>query len=150
MDVPTDRSAALGQQLVRTHDRLRATLDDLRDVAAGDTTSTPVVADLQAHCLAFCAAVTRHHTTEDAVGFPALARERPDLAEVLAELTHDHGLIAGVLQRVADLASDPASLPGAAGELDGLAAVLDSHFRWEERRLVEALDAARDLPAVTW
>jgi hypothetical protein len=26
-------------------------------------------------------------------------------------------------------------------ELDGLAAVLESHFRWEERRLTDALNA---------
>lgn len=149
MDAPTDRATAFGQELVRAHDRLRETLDALRAAVTGGSPAS-LTRDLQAHCLAFCAAVTRHHTTEDELAFPALAHERPDLADVLAELTHDHELIAGVLQRVADIAADPASVPGAAGELDGLAAVLDSHFRWEERRLVGALDAARDLPSVTW
>jgi hypothetical protein len=62
---------------------------------------------------------------------------------VIAELASDHSLIADILRRVTTLtgpgaAADPDST---LGELNGLAAVLDSHFRWEERRLVNALDS---------
>jgi hypothetical protein len=44
-------------------------------------------------------------------------------------------LIAGIVARVEAAAAD-----GAPGELDGLAAILESHFSFEERRLREALD----------
>lgn len=118
------RLTALGTQLIETHARLLDAIDDLRDgtVPAGDLTS---------HCLAFCAAVTRHHTEEDAGLFPMLAAGHPELREVLDGLKRDHEVMAGMLDRVA---------AGVPGELDGLAALLESHFAWEERRLVAVLN----------
>ena len=137
------RVTALGLQLIETHANLLDALDRLRDG------SLPP-ADLATHCLAFCAAVTRHHTGEDATVFPALAAEHPALREVLAGLQRDHDAIAAILTRAAALAAD-LDAPGTRAELGGLAAILESHFAWEERRLVTALNDLTPTasPAVT-
>ena len=128
-----DRRQAYGRQLIDIHDRLRESLDALR---RGEG------ADLGVHCLAFCAAVTEHHTGEDTAVFPALARRHPELRAVLDGLERDHQLIADLLRRVVALAAEP-DRAAIQRELDGLAAILESHFRWEERRLVTALDSVR-------
>jgi Hemerythrin HHE cation binding domain len=95
--------------------------------------------ELRAHCLAFCGALTTHHQGEDTGLFAALLRERPDLEPTIDKLVEDHGLITGILHRIAELSSaDPAKV---GPELDGLAAIMESHFRYEERALAEALDA---------
>ena len=118
------RLTALGNQLIGTHGRLLDAIDDLRD-------GTVPGRDLTTHCLAFCDALTRHHTEEDAELFPMLAARHPQLRDVLDGLKRDHEVMAGMLDRVA---------AGVAGELDGLAALLESHFAWEERRLVAVLN----------
>jgi hemerythrin-like domain-containing protein len=126
------RLTALGYQLIETHARLLEALDDIRDGADPPR-------DLATHCLTFCAAVTEHHTDEDDTVFPALAARHPELREVLEGLEHDHQIMAGMLRRVSDLAGR-IDTDGALAELDGLAALLESHFAWEERRLVDALN----------
>jgi hypothetical protein len=120
MDTPVSRLAALGNQLIEIHIELR---EQLRSLPGS----------LPAHCLAFCAAVHGHHTAEDTSVFPTLAREHPELAPVLAELERDHRQVAEILRRVA---ASPT-----ADELAGLAALLESHFTYEERKLVAALNA---------
>ena len=127
------RLAALGNQLIDTHIRLLDALDDLRSGA-------PPPSELRDHCLAFCAAITRHHTEEDTSVFPVLAARHPELREVLEGLERDHVLVAGMLRRVAVLAED-LDADGARAELNGVAALLESHFAWEEKRLVTALNA---------
>jgi len=127
------RLTALGNQLIDTHIRLLDALDDLRS-------GTPPPRELADDCLAFCAAITRHHTEEDTSVFPALAARHPELREVLEGLERDHAMVAGMLRRVAELAAD-LDADGARAELDGLAALLESHFIWEEKRLVAALNA---------
>jgi hypothetical protein len=129
------RLTALGNQLTETHVRLLDALDALRDGA-------PPPRELADHCLAFCAAVTRHHTEEDTAVFPFLAARHPELRDVLDGLERDHRMVAGMLGRVAELARD-LDADGARAELDGLAALLESHFTWEEKRLVAALNAVR-------
>lgn len=136
------RPAALGAELRRVHDALRA---DLRALQADAASGAPPEArwTLPAHCLAFCAALTAHHTGEDAGAFPALAERFPELAPVLEKMAEDHVWIAGVLARVEELARELAEAgtsPRLAGELDGLAAIAESHFSFEERRITAALD----------
>ena len=137
MDGSRERLTALGGELVRVHDWLREDLRRLREGRERDAGPWTV------RCLAFCAAVTRHHTAEDGVAFPALVERFPDLAPVVAKLVEDHQLIAGVLARVAEIAAAPEA---DRGELDGLAAILDSHFAFEERRVAAALDALTGEP----
>jgi hypothetical protein len=140
--VDHDRAIALSLQLTLTHQALRDRLDALRRELRSGSASPP--ADLLEHCAGFCSALERHHTGEDEGLFPALRREFPELAPTIDKLAEDHWLIAGILRRVGELTTraaggaDPAAV---AGELDGLAAIVDSHFAFEERRVSAAIDA---------
>ena len=131
------RIAALGDELVRIHDSLRADVHRLRTGAA--EAGRP----LATHCLAFCAAMTRHHTGEETGAFPALAARFPDLQPLLDKMAEDHVLIAGIVARVDEIARELAddSSPRLTAELDGLSAIMESHFAFEERRIRHALDA---------
>ncbi|MEV7626668.1 hemerythrin domain-containing protein [Actinoplanes sp. NPDC089786] len=129
----SERIDALGLQLIETHSHLRDALDRLRS-------GTLPPDELALHCVAFCAAVSAHHGGEDVTVFPALESRHPELREVLAGLRHDHEMVAELLRKAAALAGD-LDAPGTLAELDGLAAILSSHFAWEERRLVAALNA---------
>ncbi len=93
----------LGTELRRIHDTLRA---DLRALRAAAATGAPPESrrTLPAHCLAFCAALTAHHTGEDAGAFPALAQRFPELEPVLEKMAEDHRWISGILARVEELA----------------------------------------------
>jgi iron-sulfur cluster repair protein YtfE (RIC family) len=141
--VVADRVLALGQELVRVHDGLREELARMRDAAR--TGERPAVGtSLLAHCTAFCSALTEHHVGEDEHVFPVLARRFPDLAPVIEKLAEDHELIAGILARVQEVTAGLGAGGDAdrlLGELDGLAAILESHFSFEERRIARALDA---------
>jgi len=127
---PDGRITALGNQLVDIHVRLREELARLRDGGAERPR------DLRAHCVAFCSALRRHHGAEDGGAFPALAQRFPELRPVLDELERDHRLVADSLRRLDELPET-----GFETELDTLAALLETHFTYEERRLVAALDA---------
>ncbi|MEV0273285.1 hemerythrin domain-containing protein [Hamadaea sp. NPDC050747] len=112
-----NRLLALSHQLADIHDRLRDQLADLDD--------------LPTHCLAFCEALTRHHTAEETGAFPQLEEESPELGPVLDELRRDHELIVESLRK---LAAGPTALERAT-----LAALLETHFTYEERKLAAAL-----------
>ncbi|MBO3085104.1 hemerythrin domain-containing protein [Cellulomonas fengjieae] len=133
-----DRLAAWGQELVEVHDRLRDELDRLLD---GLDESPGLTPDLRLHCAAFCGAISRHHTSEDRTAFPALAAQYPELRDTLDGLARDHAVVAEILQRLDEVLTNPAGDPTRVrGQIDGLAAILESHFRWEERTVVAALD----------
>jgi iron-sulfur cluster repair protein YtfE (RIC family) len=116
--------------------RLRSATHEAREDPAG----------LREHCAAFCRALTIHHTSEDTHAFPLLAAEAPELRPVLAKLAEDHVLIAGLLQQVEELvvrlpaAPSPEELRRFEQALDGIAAIMESHFSFEERRILDALD----------
>lgn len=137
MPAVPSRLAALGDELVRIHDALR---EDLRRLGTGGSRPGRPLA---VHCLAFCATLTRHHTGEEAGAFPALAARFPDLQPLLDTMAEDHRLIAGIVFRIEEIAAqlpDAGSAPLIA-ELDGLSAIMESHFSFEERRIRHALDA---------
>jgi hypothetical protein len=145
-----DRVAALSEQLVHVHEALRQRLVSLRqevaDGAADGVAGAALPKDLLGHCLSFCAAIGTHHSGEDNQLLPALRAAAPQLAPVIDKLIEDHGLVAGILQRVRELlppgADRAAAGPGAlVRELDGLTAILESHFGYEERRIAKALDS---------
>jgi hypothetical protein len=146
----SQRAAALSRQLRHVHDQLRDQLARLRaelGQAEFDGTGLP------AHCLAFCSALAAHHAGEDGEMFSALIAARPDLGPAIGKLGEDHAAIAAILRRLRTLAAAARTAPaedlaGLRGELDGLAAIAESHFRYEERALSAALDA--DRPATGW
>ncbi|SED71361.1 Hemerythrin HHE cation binding domain-containing protein [Streptomyces sp. Ag109_O5-10] len=144
-----DRAVALSRQLARTHAELRRQIREIRKGLGQRRLSDDV---LRTHCLAFCTALTSHHRGEDDGLFSQLLRERPDLAPTITKLVEDHGLIASILSRVGELADRAVEPRGSAleeigRELDGLAAIMESHFAYEERTIGEALDAGEPHPA---
>ncbi|WP_406071853.1 hemerythrin domain-containing protein [Micromonospora sp. NBC_01638] len=144
---PAGRLAAVGNQMIEIHLWLSAELARLRaslDTAGGARPSR----ELRAHCLTFCTALGRHHTGEDAGAFRLLAEQVPELRPVIENLITDHEVVAGVLERVEALLAGDTAVPLAQvrAELDGLAALLESHFRYEEKRLVTALNALTGQP----
>jgi hypothetical protein len=145
-----DRVAALSVQLSQAHQVLRRQITEIR---AGLGRRQPNRDALVTHCLAFCAAMTSHHRGEDDGMFAHLLRERPDLAATVAKLVEDHGLIAAILSQVRELAEKAAEsgspdLAAIGGELDGLAAIMESHFGYEERAIGRALDGG--IPDTGW
>jgi hypothetical protein len=110
-------------------------------------------AELPVRCLAFCSVLTTHHVGEDDGMFKELLDARPDLAPTIQNLIDDHAAIAAILLRVQALATQakttPAdTLPRLQRELDGLAAIAESHFGYEERAISAALD--NDVPDTGW
>jgi hemerythrin-like domain-containing protein len=144
---PIGRLAALGTELIDIHLRLRDELTRLReDVAAHLDGGGRRPRWLSEHCLAFCSMLSRHHDGEEGGVFPVLAERFPRLRPVIDELRRDHRLVTEVLRRVEELVGglDPGRVDAGRdvrAELDGLAALLESHFGYEERRLVQALDS---------
>lgn len=133
------RTRAIGRELVRVQQWLRDQLTGIHDrLDHDDIDLTP----LRAHCVAFCAAVTSHHTSEDGVTFPALAAQEPALAGVLNQLSQDHQLVEDIVRRLGELLASvtPDTVETVRREIDGLSAILESHFRWEEKALVDALN----------
>ncbi|MEU4553178.1 hemerythrin domain-containing protein [Micromonospora violae] len=140
---PAGRLAAVGNQMIEIHLWLSAELARLQT----DLDARPS-RDLRAHCLTLCAALGRHHTGEDAGAFRLLAEEAPELRPVIENLITDHEVVAGILERIEALLGGDAPVPVAQvrAELAGLAALLASHFRYEEKRLVAALNALTGRP----
>ena len=98
---------------------------------------------LLSHSLSFCTVLHAHHSGEDGQLLPALRTAAPELAPVIGNLIGDHVLVAGILRRIRDLLTPGQAPPGPgvlARELDGLTAILESHFSYEERRIAKALD----------
>ncbi|MER8105275.1 hemerythrin domain-containing protein [Kitasatospora sp. NPDC094016] len=148
-----DRVVALSLQLSRAHQELRRRIGRIR---AGIGQRRPDGDTLRTHCLAFCAALTAHHQGEDEGMFAHLLREHPQLAGTIAKLVEDHEMIARILNRVRELADHAAESAGPPGEgleavgreLDGLTAIMESHFAYEERTISKALDSAA--PDSSW
>jgi hypothetical protein len=156
---------ALGEELVRIHRDLReelaALLNSVDEAAAGGSpgvVASPggspnaaaaargLGAQLRERCLAFCATVHVHHTSETERGFPLLHDRYPGLAPVLERLGREHEVLAGLRERLEEtltaLAAPGAGDPGRIQtELRHLAAEMEAHFDREERQLVPALNA---------
>jgi hemerythrin-like domain-containing protein len=135
---------ALGQHLIEVHGWLREQLDAIRTDAA---TFSERATDVRMHCLTFCSILEHHHSGEDNQLFPFLARQHPELAPVVEELMRDHRKVAEILDQITALVRgmgaqpDPAEVARMRTELDGLAALLENHLTYEEKKLVPILDA---------
>ena len=137
---------AFGNQLLAVHGWLREQLGQLLDAAEDGTVFDASGFDLRAHCFAFCSALESHHQLEDAAVFRAVVAEYPQLQGVVAELMRDHEQLSALLhqlQNVADALNgepSPEELRRLRTELNTLAALVESHFTYEEHKLVAALN----------
>ncbi|MEV4576314.1 hemerythrin domain-containing protein [Nonomuraea jabiensis] len=147
METPDGRLVAFGNQLIDVHLWLREQLAALREDVEAHLAGGALPRDLRTHCLTFCSALERHHTGEDGGAFPALARSFPELRPVLEELRRDHRLVEDSLRRLQLLLAEAVDPVRVRGELDTLAALLETHLVYEEKRIVAALNA---LDAPEW
>ncbi|MGA3537765.1 hemerythrin domain-containing protein [Micromonosporaceae bacterium DT194] len=135
------RLTAWSPELRTVHQRLRAALEATRDALAGQQDAQSATRDLLLFCHGFCAALTAHHEGEDRELFPAIAAAHPELRETLRRLEQDHSMIAyllGGLEKAVAQAASPAALER---HLDGIFAIMESHFRYEERALLTVLES---------
>lgn len=134
------RLVAWSDELRSVHTRLRNALRVVQDAIAAGESAQAASRDLLLFCHGFCTALTGHHEGEDRELFPAIADAHPELRDTLAQLTRDHTMIA---QLIGDLEFAVASA-AAPGELErhvtGIAAIMENHFRYEERRLLTVLE----------
>ncbi|MFD6755673.1 hemerythrin domain-containing protein [Micromonospora gifhornensis] len=134
------RLVAWSHELRRVHERLREALTVTREALADGVPAEPATRDLLLFCHGFCAALTAHHEGEDRELFPAIAEQYPQLRDTLRYLQQDHSMIAhllGGLQAAVARAAPPEELNR---HLEGVAAIMESHFRYEERQLLTVVE----------
>ncbi|PZG21772.1 hemerythrin domain-containing protein [Nonomuraea aridisoli] len=139
-----NRLIAWDRELTAAHQRLRAALRVARDSLDGGEAVLP--RDLLLYCHGFCAALSGHHVSEDTGLFQALSARHPDLRPVIAKLEQDHSMIAWLLQQLGQALDAGAPANELVLHLVGISAIMESHFRYEERRLLGTL-ATLDLDA---
>jgi hemerythrin-like domain-containing protein len=135
-----NRLMAWDRELAAVHQRLRQALGRARN-ALDAGAAIPAPADLLLFCQGFCAALRGHHQSEDGALFPELAARDPALRPAIAKLTQDHELIASLIRQLDQALAEAAPPDVLARQLDGLAAIMESHFRYEERQLLGPLAA---------
>ncbi len=135
------RLIAWNHEMRTVHERLRAALRLTRIALAGGASTEPAQRDLLLFCHGFCTALTGHHEGEDRELFPAVAAGHPELRDVLRNLQQDHSMIAyllGAFQAAVDRTAPADELDR---HLEGVEAIMESHFRYEERSLGVVLEA---------
>ncbi|MBD3923937.1 hemerythrin domain-containing protein [Nocardioides cavernae] len=134
------RLVAWGREMRAVHDRLRGALRLSQEaVVAGRELPDPG-RELLLFCHGFCSALDGHHRGEDALLFPAIEATHADLSVQLRKLEQDHAMIGTLLAGLQSAVSRTASPEVLGQHLDGLAAIMESHFGFEERTLVAILD----------
>lgn len=136
----TTRLIAWSDELRSVHTRLRNALSVVRRALEAGESARVASRDLLLYCHGFCSALTGHHEGEDRALFPAIEAAHPELRDTLAQLSHDHTMIAhliGGLQSAVDAAAAPEELER---HVVGIAAIMENHFRFEERRLLTVLE----------
>lgn len=134
---------AWSRELRAVHDRLRGALAVTREAVTDGIEVDSATRDLLLFCHGFCAALTGHHEGEDRELFPAIVAAHPGLRETLRTLEQDHSMIGhlvGALQAAVARSAPPAELDR---HLEGIAAIMESHFRYEERQLLSVLETLR-------
>jgi len=139
-----DRVAAWGRELRTVHQRLRDALDVAREAVEDGAEPESVSRDLQLFCRGFCVALDGHHRSEDTSLFPLVVERHPELAPVVAKLTQDHSMLSYLIQEFDHALRTAPEEQALLRHLDGIGAVMETHFRYEERQLVDVLDALPD------
>jgi hemerythrin-like domain-containing protein len=134
------RLTAWSRQLRIAHHRLREALRVARAAVMSGNAAQPATRDLWLFCHGFCTALNGHHEGEDRELFPAIAAAHPELREVLRNLTQDHSMIAHLLTEVQTAVDQAASPDELDRHFEGIAAIMENHFQYEERQLLAVLD----------
>ncbi|WP_460797202.1 hemerythrin domain-containing protein [Microbacterium sp. GXF0217] len=135
------RLVAWDQELRSAHSRLRSALSATREALEGQDSVPDAASDLVMFCIGFCSALDGHHLSEDRMLLPALREEHPELGGVIDKLMQDHSMLAhllGALRAAVERGEDRASIER---HLDGIGAIMESHFRFEEREILTPLRA---------
>ncbi|NUW44114.1 hemerythrin domain-containing protein [Nonomuraea rhodomycinica] len=159
----TPEERRLGQHLAAVHDgyrhEMRQVVTAVEQVAAGTLDPEALRSQINrltmrqnhwtlgAFCASFCRLVTIHHTIEDENLFPAIAERDPALAPVVAKLTQEHEVIAGLLTALDEacvrLVAGSAEVDEVRARAVRLAEVLSSHFAYEEEELAGPIGRLR-------
>lgn len=142
-----ERAVAWAAEMRAVHQRLRDALAVARE-AVEEGGEVPA-RDLLLYCWGFCTALSGHHAGEDSLLFPAVLAGHPELEPVLAKLRQDHSMIEhllGAFRGAVDARAEPGAL---LGHVEGIDAVMESHFGYEERQLLGVLEtmSLEDRPA---
>lgn len=135
------RLIAWDHELRSAHSRLRAALAATREALDQGEAAPHAASELVLYCIGFCAALDGHHSAEDRQLFPALRAEHPELGGVIDKLMQDHSMLAYLLASLRSAAERGDDAAAIGGHLDGIAAIMESHFRFEEREILEPLRA---------
>lgn len=136
-----DRLIAWDDELRRAHGRLRAALEATRSAADRGADAPDAAAELSLFCIGFCSALDGHHLSEDRALFPALRAEHHELGEVIDKLMQDHSMLAHLLGSLRTAVEGGESPEVIERHLDGVGAIMESHFRYEEREILTPLRA---------
>ncbi|MFF7291748.1 hemerythrin domain-containing protein [Microbacterium sp. NPDC008134] len=135
------RLIAWDAELRAAHTRLRAALAATRQALQDGDGPADAASDLLLFCIGFCSALDGHHRGEDRALLPELRREHPELGDTIDKLMQDHSMLShllGALRSAAEREEDAATI---ARHLDGIGAIMESHFRFEEREILAPLRA---------
>jgi hemerythrin-like domain-containing protein len=141
--VSADRLIAWDAELRAAHFRLREALVVAQEAVAAGDGAPDAASDLLLYCTGFCVALDGHHRSEDATLFPALAAEHPELVPVIEKLMQDHSMLSqllGALRTAVERQEEAAVIKR---HIDGISAIMESHFRFEEREVLEPLRSLR-------
>jgi hemerythrin-like domain-containing protein len=135
------RLIAWDQELRSAHSRLRAALAATREALSEGEDAPQATSELVLYCIGFCTALDGHHGAEDRMLFPALREEHPELGGIIDKLMQDHSMLAHLLASLRTAAERGDDVASIGRHLDGIAAIMESHFRFEEREILEPLRA---------
>jgi len=136
-----DRLIAWDAELRAAHTRLRAALAATREALDSGTDAPDAVSDLTLFCIGFCTALDGHHRSEDRALFPALRSEHPELGDMIDKLMQDHSMLTHLLSALRHAVESGESTEEIERHLDGVGAIMESHFRFEEREILQPLRA---------
>ncbi|MER5968964.1 nitroreductase/quinone reductase family protein [Streptomyces sp. NPDC002055] len=145
----------LADKLIEVHTWLRAQLQQVRAEADAHFAARPATAaegsgappapglglQIRQHCLAFCQALTFHHTSEDDHVFPSLDAHHPHLRAALDRLRTEHRTVGRIKDELVGLlgsigTADPHRFRS---ELERMSEELTAHLDYEEESLIPVL-----------
>ena len=137
----TTRLIAWSTELRAVHRRIRDALRVTKEAVRDGGDSEQAGRDLLLYYHGFCAALDGHHRGEDRALFPAIEKAHPDLAPVLRALERDHSMIGHLLGDLREAVDRSAPAAELERHLEGVAAIMENHFRYEERQLLTVLES---------